>query len=329
MKSDNLTIQKEGSQNISLVAAPFTPMDARGEVRLEMIEPYAEKLLNDGVSAVFVGGTTGEGMSLTIAERTKIAEHWKSALGGQMKLIVHVGHASVREAEVLARHAKEIAADAIASIGPTFFTPANPHALVSYCRTIAASAPELPFYYYHMPSMSRVPFAASSLFVELNEVIPSFRGIKFTHEDLTDYKRCLEMAANNREIFFGRDELLLEGIRAGAKSAVGSTYNFATPLYHQMAQAWFRGDRKKAESLQKLCTQAIQVMVKFGGLVGIKYTMSFFGIDCGAPRLPLATLSKNEIKTMHSQLEEIGFIDALLQSKPKLEIPTPNAAALS
>jgi N-acetylneuraminate lyase len=71
--------REEGSgRGFRLIAATFTPMNEDGSLALERIEPYAAYLLRRGVSAVFVGGTTGESLSLTTQERMQVAARWRA-----------------------------------------------------------------------------------------------------------------------------------------------------------------------------------------------------------------------------------------------------------
>src|ERR1043166_4655803 len=93
-----------------LIAATFTPMKADGSLALELIEPYAARLLRDGVNGLFVCGTTGEGASLMTAERTQVVERWVKVIAGQIPVVVHVGHTSVEESKTLARHAEKAGA---------------------------------------------------------------------------------------------------------------------------------------------------------------------------------------------------------------------------
>ncbi len=295
---------------LDLIAAPFTPFRADGALNLAPIEAYAEKLDSQGVTGVFVCGTTGEGMSLTLQERRKSAEAWKSAVNGRMRLIVHVGHTCTQEAQALAKHAQEIGADGIAAIGPIFFTPSSPKALVALNKEIAQAAPETPFYSYHMPSMSRSQFPVSSWFAAMAEAIPTFRGVKFTHDDIEDFKRCLALAGDRYELLFGRDELLYNALDSGARGAVGSTYNFAAPLYRKIARAYRAGD-PGAQRLQALCSEAIGCMVRFGGLPAIKATLGLSGVDCGPLRLPLEPLTRKNITALGAELNELGFFDAI------------------
>ncbi len=300
--------------SFEFIAAPFTPFFPDGSLNLALIQPYADKLHRDGVAGVFICGTTGEGMSLSVTERLEVTNAWKTAVAGRMKLIVHVGHPVQEEAASLARHAQSMGVDGLASIGPIFFAPPSVDALVEINRIIAAAAPDIPYYYYHMPSMSRVGFEASDCLPRLIERIPNFSGIKFTHEDIADYRRCQELAGDRLEIFFGRDEILLDGLRAGARSAVGSTYNFAAPLYRRVVAAYAAGQVAEAERWQLLCRQAIERIVRFGGLSGIKATLALSGIDCGPPRLPLCPVITGDASRLADELGDLGYLDAIRAS---------------
>lgn len=290
-----------------LIAAPFTPFNADGAINFEILAKYAQSLADSGVSGVFIGGTTGEGFSLSLDERMRLAEVWCEVAPALLRVIVHVGHTSLPESKRLAAHAQSVGARGIATIGSIFFEPSSPESWVATCQQIAAAAPVTPFYYYHMPSMSRIRWTASSLIPLLEKSIPTFRGVKFTHEDLEDYSKCLRIGGNRLEIFFGRDELLLEGLKLGATSAVGSTYNFAAPLYLKVARLHSEGNDEEAARCQHLCTRAIQIMVSFGGLSGIRSTMSLCGIDCGPMRLPLTPLTEAQEHELEGELREMGF----------------------
>lgn len=296
---------------VKLIAAPFTPLRPDGSIHLDLIPTYANTLAKNGVSGVFINGTTGEGLSHSREDRIALAEAWRAASRSKLHLIVHVGHSSIEESKMLARHAESIQADGIASIGAVFFEPSSPAAWVSACQEMAAAAPQIAFYYYHMPSMSRVRFKASDVLPALAQSIPNFRGIKFTHEDLEDYQRCLELANGRYEVFFGRDELLLTGLKLGATSAVGSTYNFAAPLYLRLAEWQHLGRTDEAASLQNLCSEAINLMIRNGGLPSIRATMGLFGVDCGPMRLPLQAPAPERIQKLAAELESLGYFHQL------------------
>ena len=130
-----------------LIAAPFTPFDERGNLRVELIRQQADSLVADGVRGAYICGTTGEGISCSLAERMAILEAWKEAADGRLILIAHTGALSLKDVETLNRKAVELEFDAVSVIPTTFFKPSTEEALVEYCAAAAGSAPELPFYY--------------------------------------------------------------------------------------------------------------------------------------------------------------------------------------
>ena len=120
-----------------LVAAPHTPMHADGSLNAKAIPAQSQLLLEAGVRGAFICGTTGESLSLTVAERMAIAENWKEAAAGKMPVVVHVGSNSLPDARALATHAAKCKVDAIAVMAPSFFKP-NVDDLIAYCAAIAA-----------------------------------------------------------------------------------------------------------------------------------------------------------------------------------------------
>ena len=292
-----------------LIAAPFTPFRPDGELALDVIPRQAALLAHNGVSGAFVCGTTGEGYSLTADERRQVAAAWRAAKPAALSLIVHVGHTSYRESRALARHAQEIGADAIASIAPGSFKPQSAVELVAWCRLVAEAAPQLPFYYYHMPAMSGVHISVTDFLKEADGKIPNLAGIKFTHEDLMDYANARAFAGGKYAMLFGRDEILLAGLGFGAAGAVGSTYNFAAPLYLGLMRAFAAGDLETARREQARAREFIGVVHRHGGLVAGKMAMKLIGLDCGPVRLPLRAVPPEQEARLRAELQQVGFFD--------------------
>ena len=293
-----------------LIAAPFTPFQTDGSLALPVISQLAALLQRNGVNGAFVCGTTGEGSSLTLPERFQVAEEWRRAAPrGALKLVVHVGHLSLPDACALSRHAQDISADAIAAIAPSFFKPSRVEDLVDWCVPVAAAAPKLPFYYYHMPAMTGVAVTATEFLRHADGRIPSLAGIKFTHEDLVDYRAARAFGNGKYSILFGRDEILLSGLQLGAPGAVGSTYNYATPVYHRIINAYAANNLTAATAEQVKACAFIDVMSAAGGLPAGKAIMGLIGIDCGPVRLPLRQLTSDEIAALRNGLADVGFFD--------------------
>jgi N-acetylneuraminate lyase len=297
-----------------LIAAPFTPFNADGSLNPRPIKPLALRLAQTGASGAFVNGTTGEGASMTVAERKQTAAEWRRSLPKGLRLVVHVGANSTGDARELAAHAEKNGADAIASIAPGFFKPATVGGLVDWCAEVAAAAPKTPFYYYHMPSMTGVNFPMAEFLPLAAKKIPTFGGIKFTHENLMDYGLALEAAKGAFSVLFGRDEILLSALALGAAGAVGSTYNYACPIYRRVIGAFRAGDMAAARAAQLESMRFIEAFCQFGGakaMAANKAILGLLGIDLGPVRAPLVNVTPAEIARLKASLKKIGFFKAV------------------
>jgi N-acetylneuraminate lyase len=295
------------SRLTGLIAAPFTAFQPDGALNLNLIERQAKALAENGVQGAFICGTTGEGFSMTTEERMQVAERWVAVALRELKVIVHVAHNSVGESQKLAKHAEQIGAGAIASIGPTFFRPSSVEQLVDFCAPVATAAPGLPFYYYHMPAMTGVNLPMPEFLRVGSRRMPNLAGIKFTDENLMSYTQCLNLEDGRFNILFGRDEILLAALALGATGAVGSTYNYMASIYHKIISAFHAGDMESARHWQMLSIQVIAVMARHGGLPAGKAIMKIVGLDCGPVRPPLRNLTGDDFAALRTDLERVGF----------------------
>lgn len=277
-----------------LVAAPFTPFAKDGSVDLSRIEPICDRLAVDGIQAVFICGTTGEGTSLTDSERRLVAESWLKAARGRFKIVVHVGHLSAAASAELAAHSQCIGAAAVATAAPAFGPVSSVSQLVAQVKVAAAGAPKLPCYFYHIPAFTRLEVPMAEFLAEAAKAIPTLRGIKYTHSDFDELLRLLQFDGGRFEILSGREQMLLSALATGAKGAVGSNFNFAAELYRQIWSAFNRGDWAAARGLQLHAAELTRVLRRYGGIRAMKVVMRWRGLDCGDPRPPMLPLRPDE-----------------------------------
>lgn len=292
-----------------LVAATFTPMRPDGSLNLDQVQPLVDRLVAQGIGALYVCGSTGEGPSLTSDERCRTAAAYVRAAGGRLPVVVQVGHNCLAEARELAAGAASVGADAISAAPPSYFRPASIEALIDCLAEITAGAPELPFYYYHIPALTGVALDMAEFLSRGNRRLPSLVGIKFTDYEVHKYQALLELDGGRFDVLFGRDEMLLSGLVAGARGAIGSTYNVAAPLYRRVLDAFERGDIADARRHQARAAELIRVVLATGGLPAFKAMTGMVGVDCGPCRLPMIALDAPRIAALRGDLESIGFFD--------------------
>lgn len=292
-----------------LIDAPFTPFHEDGSLNLAPIPEYAALLARNGLKGVFINGSSGEGYMLTEEERMQLAEAWMAAVPKDFKVIVHVGSTSVMSSRRLAEHAQKIGAWGIGAMATPFPKIGNIEQLCRYCEEIASAAPELPFYYYHIPAFNG---AFLSMYDFLNAVdgrIPNFAGIKYTFESLYEYNRCRRYQNGKFDMLHGQDETILPCLAmGGAQGGIGGTTNYNGRCLTGILEAWEKGDLEKARQLQDFAQDVIDVICNFrGNIVGGKRIMKLIGLDLGPNRVPFMSVTDEEEQELRRQLEAIDF----------------------
>lgn len=296
---------------IGLIDAPFTPFYENGDVNLEPIPAYAAMLAKNGLKGVFINGSSGEGYMLTTEERMQLAEAWMAAVPAGFKVIVHVGSCCLRESRKLAEHAAKIGAWGIGAMAPPFPKISRIEELVKYCEDIAAGAPNLPFYYYHIPAFNGAFLPMTKLLEAVDGRIPNFAGIKYTFESIYEYNQCRLYKNGKYDMLHGQDETILPSLAmGGAQGGIGGTTNYNGCNLVGIIDAWKAGDLEKARELQNFSQEVINVICHFrGNIVGGKRIMKLIGLDLGPNRVPFQTMTLEEEQKMKEELEAINFFE--------------------
>ncbi len=294
-----------------LINAPFTPFLENGEINLEPIEAYGHMLAKNGLKGVFINGSSGEGYLLTDDERKLIAERWVKTAPKDFKVIVHVGSTCVKSSFELAKHAQQIGAWGIGAMASPFPKVARIEELVKYCEEIACGAPQLPFYFYHIPAFNGVYLPMVSFLEAVDGRIPNFAGIKYTYESIYEYNQCRLYKNGKFDMLHGQDETILPCLAmGGAEGGIGGTTNYNGKALTEIISAWNAGNLEKARELQNFSQEVINVICHYrGNIVGGKRIMKLIGLDLGKNRTPFQNMTDEEESNMKKELENINFFE--------------------
>ena len=250
---------------------------------------------------------------MTISERKELLDAW---LETSQNVIMMVGAESQLEAIELSEYTSQKVDSNSNMIGTavmpsSFFKPSTTEELLNFIKPIAAASYPLPIKYYHVPTMTNVNLDMVDFITKAIDQIPNFSGIKFTNNDLFTMRRCVNIAAKAEkgEIFFGVDEILIAGLSMGAKSAVGSTYNFMGPTAHDIHDKFMAGDVLNAIENNDKIVNTVDAWSQLGleGIPAQKAIMKMSGIDLGNVRSPLTDLSEEQYSDLKEALDDIGF----------------------
>ena len=300
------------------VAAVHTPFDDKGRLSTEVIPAYAAHLRGSGIRTVYVCGSTGESLALSVAERRSTLEAWMSTSGEDLRVIAHVGSNAIPDCLELARHADSIGVDGISAMNPTFGRAADVGGLIKHHAQIAEAGGGRPYLIYEISAFGGVAFPASEVVATAIGRVPGFAGLKFTSSDLIQLQLSLELAATHGlQIFFGSDEQLLAGLVLGCTAAIGSTYGYAPEPAHAVFAAFERGDLNAARIAQRRIAKLVVPLLRHGVLRTGRTLLECAGIPIGPPRSPERRLDPTERATVLAELAPLGIRGLKLPEKKK------------
>ena len=292
-----------------LIAAPFTPMNENGSLNTSLVPEYYQFLKKNKVTGAFICGSTGEGVSLTMQEKKDVTTAWAECTKNDpdFKVMLFTGGTCIADCIELAKYAQQAGIYAVSFTAPFYFKPSNAATLAECCKEIADAVPEMPFYYYHIPVLSGCNVSMINLLEAVDGTIPNFAGIKYTHEDFMDFLSCTQFQNKKYDMLWGRDENMLSALALGNKGSVGSTFNYAAPLYYDLIEAFDKNDLTKAQDLQQKSIDMITLLGKYGGISTGKAYMKLIGLDCGEFRLPVKNMSATNFELFKKDVEKLNF----------------------
>lgn len=285
--------------------ALLTPLTENDEINIPALRRLLDYVLGAGMHGIYVCGSSGEWVLLSPEERMHLAEATVSHVAGHVPVMVHVGAASTRDAVALARHARDISADAVSSVPPFYYHVSSSELVAHYGRI--AQAAQLPVYVYNLPDVTGVNVTVRVMqeLLDLGYV----QGLKYTSYNLLEMRQIIEACGHRLTVFSGLDEIFLACLVMGVQGGIGTTYNCLPHLFVQLYDTWCNGDVARAQELQFVVDRVVLALSRYNVIPSVKVAMRFLGLDCGDSRLPLCPLTDEEETSLRADLERAGFFD--------------------
>ena len=279
--------------------------DDAGNISPERVRAFTEYLIGKGVTGLYVGGSSGECIYQSVAERKLLLENVMAAAKGRITIIAHVACNNTADSRKLAAHAESLGVDAIAAIPPIYFH-LPPYGIAKYWNDISDAAPNTDFIIYNIPQLAGVALSSSLLKEMLKN--PRVIGVKNSSMPVQDIEMWRDEGAI---VFNGPDEQLLSGLAAGAIGGIGGTYAAMPELYLAIYKLYNEGEIAKAREIQDACCHVIYKMCACKGnmyavIKGILRAQG--GPDIGGVRAPLYELQPEDLPAVKSLAEEIDSL---------------------
>ena len=266
--------------------------DEAGNISPERVRALTEYLIGKGVQGLYVGGSSGECIYQSVAERKLVLEQVMDTAKGRLVIIAHVACNNTADSMELAAHAERLGADAIAAIPPIYFHLPD-RAIAKYWNDISSAAPNTDFIIYNIPQLAGVALSGGLLHTMLQN--PKVIGVKNSSMPVQDIEMWRDEGAI---VFNGPDEQLLSGLAAGAVGGIGGTYGAMPELYLKIYELTQAGKIAEAREVQDACCQVIYKMCSGqGNMYGMIKAIirELGGPDLGGVRAPLYPLQESDL----------------------------------
>ena len=269
--------------------------DDIGEISKTRTQALARHFLARGVNGLYVNGSSGECIYLSVEERKLVLEQVMEAVGGKITVIAHVACNNTRDSTELARHAEKLGVDAIAAIPPIYFHLPE-YAIAKYWNDISAAAPNTDFFIYNIPQLAGVALTLP-LYREMLKN-PRVKGVKNSSMPVQDIHQFKNEGGEKITVFNGPDEQLAAGLIMGADGGIGGTYGAMPGLYLKVYDLVREGRNAEATALQNDICRIITLLCSCRGhmYAVIKELLRRGGISCGSVRAPLTALASEDTK---------------------------------
>ena len=200
------------------LAASVTPLRDHGSaIDDDAFGPLTDFYVREDIDGILALGTAGEGISLRVDERRRVADLFLQASDRRLQVAVHCGAQTTADTVTLAAHAAEVGADAVVVIGPPYFK-LDERAQYGHFLAAAAACAPVPFYVYEFAATTGYPIAPAVL-ERLRDDADNVVGLKVSDTPFDAFERYL---LPGFDIFVGPEALIAEGMARGAKGAVSA-----------------------------------------------------------------------------------------------------------
>ena len=263
-----------------------------------------EDQIAGGTDAIVITGTTGESATMSDEEHRAAIKFAVEQVKGRIPVVAGTGSNETLYAVALSQYAEEAGADALLVVTP-YYNKCTQKGLVAHYKAIA-DAVNIPIILYDVPSRTGVAISTES-YVELAKH-PNIVAVKEANGDLSKILRLKAAVGDDLVIYSGNDDQIVPILSLGGQGVISVLSNVAPKETHDMCQAFFDGDVKKAAELQIAYADLIDALFCEVNPIPVKVAMRKLGYDAGPLRMPLCEMEPAHEKQLEDALRNHGLI---------------------
>ena len=286
-----------------VATALITPLNEQG-VDYEALGRVIDWQCEQGINALVIAGTTGEGSTLDDKEHKEVVKFSVERVAGRCKVIAATGSNDTAYAIQLSKFACEAGADALLVITP-YYNKATQKGLITSFTKIADASTK-PIILYNVPSRTGINIEPETYAAVADH--PMIQGIKEANSNISKIVQTAQLVGDKLDIYSGNDDQIVPILSMGGKGVISVLSNVAPKQTMAICEKFFAGDVKGAAELQCKYLPLINALFSEVNPIPVKAAMSAMGWCENYLRLPLTPMESAHWDKLKALMQEQGLI---------------------
>jgi len=285
--------------------ALVTPMSADGEkISFKAVKKLLDYQLDNGTNALIVLGTTGEPATMTMEEKTSLIKFVVKYVNKKIPVIAGAGSNCTKTAIFYSKIYENLGVDGLLSVTP-YYNKCTQKGLIEHYTAISKNT-NLPIILYNVPSRTGVNILPET--VNTLSLCPNIVGIKEASGNLEQVAEINRLCGDRIDVYSGEDGLVLPILALGGKGVISVASNIAPQMVSEMCSSFFEGNIEKSRKIQLKLKPLIKALFSEVNPIPVKAGLHLIGIGTNTLRLPLTTISKQNLKVLKKEMKELNLI---------------------
>ncbi len=282
-----------------LIPAMVTPFDENLELDLDRAQELACRLVDGGVDAIIVNGTTGESPTVFYPQKLELFRAVVSAV------IANVGDNCTADTVSFAQDAGQLGVDGFMCVVPYYNKPPQ-EGLYRHFKTIADST-DMPIILYNIPGRCSINMEAETT-LRLARDCDNIVAIKEASGNLDQVRAIIDGAPADFDVYSGDDSATLDIMRLGGAGVISTIGNVAPARMKEIVEAAAAGDWEAAEAANEALLPLMTGLFATANPILVKEALKLIGFPVGGVRLPLVDATPEQSATLAAIMSEVGVL---------------------
>ena len=286
-----------------VATALVTPMTEAG-VDYERFGKLIDWQIEQGINALVIAGTSGEGSTLDDAEHRQVLKFAYERIAGRVPAIAGTGSNDTAYAISLTKYACELGYDGLLVVTP-YYNKTTQRGLVAMYKAIAEAAAK-PVIVYNVPSRTGINIEPAT-YAELAK-IPNIKAVKEANGNISKIVELFALVGDKLDIYSGNDDQIVPILAMGGKGVISVLSNVAPKETMQICEKLFAGDVAGSAKLQTEYLDLINALFCEVNPIPVKAAVAAMGMCENYVRLPLTPMEEKNREKLVSIMKEHGII---------------------